>query len=713
MPESLLNGQYLLLRSLGSGGFGQTFLAEDTTQVGAPKCVIKQFKPIAQDKSFLKIARRLFFNEVEVLKKLGSCDRIPTLLNDFEEDGQFYLVQEYIEGRPLSDELAIYQRLEETQVIALLRDVLEVLDFVHQNNVIHRDIKPSNLIRRQHDGRIVVIDFGAVKEIQTQIAQDTGNTKLTVGIATEGYGSTEQLSGKPRFNSDIYALGMTAIQALTGLHPSQMPSHPTTGEIVWRDRASVSPWLAAILDKMVRYHFNQRFQSVQDVLQALDRTALVQPTDMQQGGAEGETQVPLSQMAILQTLLTESSAEASPNFQGGLSVVHRNRTPAAVVIGAIGLLATGLVLGVRQLGGLQSLELAAYDRMVQIVPEPAPDPRILVVGVTEADIQTQKRFPLADQTYAQAIRQLQKHQPRAIGLDIYRDIPQEPGRGELLAELRAPNIVAITLLSDPIIPAPPGLPSEQVGFNDAVLDSDNVVRRNLMIADVGDKTYLSFALRLALIYLDSEKIKLQGVPDEPNIAQLGKTSFLPMPPDFGGYHDIDNRGYQIMLRYRGRNVAEQVSLGAVLRGELKPEQVKNRVVLIGTTAPSAKDIVLTPYSPTETGSSRIPGVIVHAQMLSQFLTAATQGNATLWVWQDWQEILWIGGWAMLSGWVSWQVMRRPSVMILLQSGVFMGAIAIGFLCFTQNGWIPIVAPVAAIFVVGSLVILYRLFSSKN
>ena len=268
MSETLLNHRYRLLRVLGSGGFGRTYVAEDIQQVGQPKCVIKQLKPASQDPTFLEIARRLFFNEVEILGKLGGHDRIPALLHDFEEDHQFYLVQEYIEGQPISDELADLKQLEESEVVALLRDVLEILEFVHQNNIVHRDIKPSNLMRRQCDRRIVLIDFGAVKEMQTQLLQGTGQTNLTVGIATQGYGPTEQLAGKPRYNSDVYALGITAIQALTGLHPSQLPTHPTTGEVIWRDRAVVTHWLAQSLNQMVRYHFNQRFQSATEVLHA-------------------------------------------------------------------------------------------------------------------------------------------------------------------------------------------------------------------------------------------------------------------------------------------------------------------------------------------------------------------------------------------------------------------------------------------------------------
>ncbi len=271
MLETLLNGRYRLIQILGSGGFGQTYIAEDTQQIGSPKCVVKQFKPARQDKDFLHIARRLFSSEVETLRKLGSHDQIPSLLNNFEEGQEFYLVQEYVEGQPLSDELDFVNRLPEDEVIALLRDVLHVLEFVHENQVIHRDIKPGNLIRRQRDGKFVLIDFGAVKEIQTQIMGEPGQTNLTVGIGTQGYGPSEQLMGKPRYNSDLYALGMTAIEALTGLPPYRLQTHPKTDEVLWQQRTEVSPKLKTILSQMTRYHFSDRYQSAQDVLEALEK----------------------------------------------------------------------------------------------------------------------------------------------------------------------------------------------------------------------------------------------------------------------------------------------------------------------------------------------------------------------------------------------------------------------------------------------------------
>lgn len=268
---SLQGDRYKLISPLAEGGFGQIYVAEDTHRPGNPKCIVKHLRPTSQDLTFLQVARRLFNSEAKTLEKLGRHEQIPQLLAYFEENQEFYLVQEYIEGHSLSEELAHGQKLSEVEAIALLQDVLSILEFVHQQGVIHRDIKPSNLIRRQADGKLVLIDFGAVKEIHTQLAIGDRQTSLTVAIGTQGYMPNEQSAGKPRFNSDIYALGIIAIQALTGLKSSQLGEDPNTFEIIWRNQAQVSAQLAKIIDLMVRYDFRQRYQSATEVLQALQK----------------------------------------------------------------------------------------------------------------------------------------------------------------------------------------------------------------------------------------------------------------------------------------------------------------------------------------------------------------------------------------------------------------------------------------------------------
>ena len=273
--DTLLNQRYKLTEPLGSGGFGKTYLADDTQRPGNPQCVVKHLQPTLQHQEFLDVSRRLFKTEGEILEILGKHDRIPQLLAYFEESQQFYLVQQFIPGHSLSEEIKSGKRFSETQVIELLQDVLQVLIFVHSHHVIHRDIKPANIIRRQQDNRLVLIDFGAVKQIQSQQIQDN----QSVAIGTAGYAPPEQLLGHPRLNSDIYALGMIAIQALTGISAKEFQRNAhgelvfktdlNTDEVVWYKLGNFSEKLATILDKMVAYDFIQRYQSAEEVLQSL------------------------------------------------------------------------------------------------------------------------------------------------------------------------------------------------------------------------------------------------------------------------------------------------------------------------------------------------------------------------------------------------------------------------------------------------------------
>jgi serine/threonine protein kinase/Flp pilus assembly protein TadD len=269
-PDKLLGGRYKIINQLGAGGFGQTFLAQDLHLPGHPQCVVKQLKPQVSDAKSLQTARRLFDVEAKVLYQLGNHDQIPRLLAHFEDNQEFYLAQELIEGELLTKELRGGEPWPENRVIALLQDILHVLAFVHQQNVIHRDIKPSNLIRRRQDGRIVLIDFGAVKEASTPLGlPKPGHTK-TISIGTQGYTPKEQLGGNPRFSSDIYAVGVIGIQALTGIHPRRLSEDPETGEINWREHArQVSSGLTAFLDQMVRYDFRVRYPTATQALEAL------------------------------------------------------------------------------------------------------------------------------------------------------------------------------------------------------------------------------------------------------------------------------------------------------------------------------------------------------------------------------------------------------------------------------------------------------------
>lgn len=265
-----LGGRYQILTQLGQGGFGRTFLAEDLYLPGHPKCVVKQLQPMANDPDTLQVARRLFDTEAQILHQLGKHPQIPQLFAYFEESQDFYLVQEYIEGENLAEELASHKTIAEENVIYLLSEILEILSFVHQQKVIHRDVNPYNIIRRKDDRKLFLIDFGAVKQITTQMVYSP-RTNYTIAIGTPGYLPSEQAIGSPKFSSDVYAVGIIGIQSLTGRSPQDIPINSQTGEMNWQSLIRVSPGLTQVLNTMVRYDFRQRYPSAIEALEAIEK----------------------------------------------------------------------------------------------------------------------------------------------------------------------------------------------------------------------------------------------------------------------------------------------------------------------------------------------------------------------------------------------------------------------------------------------------------
>ncbi|MDX2216391.1 MAG: protein kinase [Oculatellaceae cyanobacterium bins.114] len=325
---SLLDRRYRVVQTLAKGGFGQTYIAEDTRRPGNPRCVVKHLRPASNDSKFLENARRLFSTEAEILEKLGTHDQIPRLLAYFEEEQEFYLVQDLIEGHTLTHELHMGYRWSEAQVCQLLQDVLNVLAFVHHHGVIHRDIKPENLIRRQPDNKLILVDFGTVKQVRIQQVT-SGQANLTIAVGTPGYMPTEQNHGKPRPNSDLYALGIIGLQAATGLLPGQLQDDVDTGELVWQPWAQqIRGDLAAILDRLVRYHFKDRYQSAVEVLQAMDELFTQHPDLL----AAVESQPPPD-------IASMKAATKSGGFSHPPSPIHS--VPATSATGP--LIVTGLV----------------------------------------------------------------------------------------------------------------------------------------------------------------------------------------------------------------------------------------------------------------------------------------------------------------------------------------------------------------------------------
>jgi serine/threonine protein kinase len=261
--------RYEILKILGRGGFGVTFLARDVALPGSPLCVIKQLCPKVGDPIALQRARQRFHQEAKTLANLGNHAQIPLLLDYFEAEGEFYLVQEFVRGNTLAKEVRRSGPFTETVVKQFLREFLPLLQYVHDNKVIHRDIKPPNLIRCSHDGRLVLIDFGAVKEHISQTEESGMRHSTTQFVGTVGFAPPEQLASRPVYSSDLYALGITCLYLLSGKSPLDFDYEFITGEVRWQDYTNVSDHFARVLSRMLKISVHERYQSANDVIKAL------------------------------------------------------------------------------------------------------------------------------------------------------------------------------------------------------------------------------------------------------------------------------------------------------------------------------------------------------------------------------------------------------------------------------------------------------------
>ncbi|NJR14922.1 MAG: SUMF1/EgtB/PvdO family nonheme iron enzyme [Calothrix sp. CSU_2_0] len=324
----ILQNRYRIIKIIGSGGFGDTYLAEDINLPNHPKCVVKQLK-YNPNPGILEVAKRLFENEAQVLYRLGNeSDQIPKLFAHFEDNGEFYLVQEFVDGQDLSREIYPGKQWSEAEVTQLLQEILEVFTVIHNKNIIHRDIKPANLMRRHKDGKIVVIDFGAVKEIGTLMMSPQGQTIPSVAIGTPGYMPSEQSNGQPKLSSDIHAIGVLGIYALTGIQPHELPKDPKTGDIIWQNWANVNGKMADVLTKMVRYHFNDRYQSAFD---AMDAVTALKPKPKPQSQSQPDSK---QRREILKTLGWLGTG-VGLSFLGGKIFMRDTQEPQKSDIGEI------------------------------------------------------------------------------------------------------------------------------------------------------------------------------------------------------------------------------------------------------------------------------------------------------------------------------------------------------------------------------------------
>ncbi|MEB3225929.1 MAG: IMS domain-containing protein [Synechococcus sp.] len=274
MGKAILEGRYRILQKLGQGGFGDTFLAEDLHMPSKRRCVIKRLKPITNDPVAYQVVQDRFEREAVLLEKLGDGhQQIPCLYAYLDEAKKFYLIQEWVEGVTLQDEVKYKGPLTSADVKELLLGILPVLEFIHGQGIVHRDIKPENIIRRKGDRQPVLIDFGAVKETMNTTKASAGQNSQSIVIGTPGFMAPEQGIGRPVFSSDLFSLGLTAIYLLTGKSPQEFPSDPTTGKILWRlwfpGNNAADEHLAAVLEQAIQPQIKDRFHDAQAMITAL------------------------------------------------------------------------------------------------------------------------------------------------------------------------------------------------------------------------------------------------------------------------------------------------------------------------------------------------------------------------------------------------------------------------------------------------------------
>lgn len=393
ISPTLLNNRYKILNILGSGGFGETFLAEDTQMPSGRHCVIKKLKPVASNEPEIdRLVQERFKREAVILEELGNnSNQIPKLYAYFNEDGEFYLVQEYIEGQTLTHKLQQQGLMSESTLRAILIDILPVLSYVHSKGIVHRDIKPDNIMVRSFDGKAVLIDFGAVKETMGTIVTASGNSARSIIVGTPGFMPMEQSAGRPQFSSDIYSLGLTAIYLLTGKIPQLLETNPHTGRIIWH--SDVSPSMTMILDKAIQPVARDRYSTARDMLADLQAMGKGVPTTqpISKPPTYNNNHTPQVAATAISNLppqpptvnnLAASAPQVNPNYQqpNYQQPNYQQTVPTnnglgtwqqAVIIG--GVMGSFIVGGLFVMGWMQNQNPAPISTIPTTIPSTSPD----------------------------------------------------------------------------------------------------------------------------------------------------------------------------------------------------------------------------------------------------------------------------------------------------------------------------------------------------
>jgi serine/threonine-protein kinase len=388
----LLNNRYQVIQVLGAGGFGETFLAEDTYMPSRRRCVIKQLKPISNDPKTYQVIQQRFEREAATLEYLGEAnDQIPQLYAYFSENGLFYLVQEWVHGHTLTNVIQSQGQLQENTVREILLSLLSVLDYVHSKGIIHRDIKPDNIILREIDNKPVLIDFGAVKETIRTTINAAGHPTQSLVIGTPGFMPSEQAIGRPVYATDIYSLGLTAIYLLTGKYPQELETHPHTGQVIWQQFAGgISPQLVMLLTQAIEPRMSDRFTTANKMLYAL----------------KSDTSIPSQVYHINQTAATIRLTSAAPiqpiSSPSQNPVINTGNNPQiwqkpAFIIGSV---MVGSLMGAMAISSInrpQTANSIATNSSVTETPTPTPTPTPTSI-LTPTPIPTTVNTPISEAT---------------------------------------------------------------------------------------------------------------------------------------------------------------------------------------------------------------------------------------------------------------------------------------------------------------------------
>jgi CHASE2 domain-containing sensor protein len=416
--------------------------------------------------------------------------------------------------------------------------------------------------------------------------------------------------------------------------------------------------------------------------------------------------------AVAPTTWDEWRSGNGKKKRGDTSTRNSTLKPVRVLLSSA--IVTGLVMGVRWLGWLQPSELQAYDQLMRLRPIEPQDQRLLIVTVTEEDLQLpeqqQRKGSLSDLALLRLLDKLEPHRPRAIGLEIYRDFSATPAlAGRLRGNDRFFAVCKVRDLATnyPGVAPPPEVSLDRQGFSDIVKDADGVLRRQLLSmkpppASPCNARY-ALSAQLAFHYLSAEGITAKF--DQDRNLQLGNTVLQRLQPRLSGYQPVDAGGYQILLNYRSHTalhqIAPTVTLREVLAGKLTLEQVKDRIVLIGAITPSVQGDIITPHTTRENFSQGMPGVFVQAQFTSQLISAVKDGRSLITGWSLWAEVVWVWSWALIGGLLilGWQIFRNPKLALLyllFAAGIAISALSLlSFGLLMQGTWVPLIPAVIA------------------